>query len=63
MAAPKRHIESRHFLRRRARKAERTLERERLGSWAAGTDRFSYRVEKATRGPYRWLVVRLDRGR
>lgn len=57
-----RHVESRHFLRRRARKAELALEHQRRAARSSGKDRFSYRVEKATRGPYRWFVVRVDRG-
>jgi hypothetical protein len=48
----RRKIVSRHFLRRRARSAERHLQQ---GHPSAPEGR--YVVEPAARGPYRWYVV------
>lgn len=43
-------VESRHYLRRRARRKKRQLD-------AAGDTGWWYHVEKAKRGPFRWYVV------
>jgi hypothetical protein len=50
--ATRRRILSRHFLRRRARQAERMQQAEHPGAPEG-----RYVVEAAARGPYRWYVV------
>jgi hypothetical protein len=54
----RRRILSHHFLRRRARTAERRQQEAHPG---AAEGRFV--VERALRGPYRWYVVERPRGR
>lgn len=45
-------VVTRHFLRRRARQKAHELTNSRVGGAPA------FRVVRAERGPYRWLVIR-----